>query len=148
MHACASRRSRHDVTNKQLRYAAALLQEAAGVSFDPVLIPEPANETVQNVHDMGLLTRHHPGLDINDDGHVGALKELVAAYDAGGGSLSPFIMSWHPLPGSYMPMIHANDLFCEIYDSLPDICWYFFRGTSCRGQQGLHPVGMLRTLGI
>ena len=78
-------RERKDASNKQLRQAAALLREAAGVRLDPSTVSPPANITdlLHQQAQASVLTRRVPGLEISDSGNVGALKELSVAYDMG-----------------------------------------------------------------
>ena len=78
-------RSREDASNKQLRQAAAMLREAAGVRLDLSSVSPPANVTdlLHQQAQSSVLTRKYPGLEISDVGNMEALKELAIAYDLG-----------------------------------------------------------------
>lgn len=80
-------RSRDDASTKQLRRAADLLKSAAGVSLGVSL---PVEQTALNNTDAegieakdDILSRHFAGLEIAENGHVGALKELAVCYELG-----------------------------------------------------------------
>lgn len=80
-------RSRNDATAKQLRQAADLLKSAAGVNFGTAVPLELASTNTTEAegeagHD-NIMTRHYPGLEIAENGHVEALKELAACYELG-----------------------------------------------------------------
>ncbi|KAK9906721.1 hypothetical protein WJX75_006842 [Coccomyxa subellipsoidea] len=84
-------RSRDDASTKQLRRAADLLKSAAGVSLGVSL---PVEQTALNNTDAegietkdDILSRHFAGLEIAENGHVGALKELAVCYELGDGVL-------------------------------------------------------------
>ncbi|CAL8462358.1 g1891 [Coccomyxa elongata] len=84
-------RSKDDASAKQLRQAADLLKSAAGVSLGMSI---PVEETAVNAtgaeasgSEDNLMSRHYHGLEIMDNGHIGALKELVACYELGEGVL-------------------------------------------------------------
>ena len=78
-------RSREDASNKQLRQAAAMLREAAGVRLDLSSVSPPANVTdlLHQQAQSSVLSRKYPGLEISDVGNMEALKELAIAYDLG-----------------------------------------------------------------
>ncbi|EIE24098.1 HCP-like protein [Coccomyxa subellipsoidea C-169] len=84
-------RSKKDASAKQLRQAADLLKSAAGVSLGVSMAVE---ETALNATDAegsgahdDVLSSHFSGLEIADNGHVGAIKELAVCYELGEGVL-------------------------------------------------------------
>lgn len=96
------RRSKDDASAKQLRQAADLLKSAAGVSLGMSI---PVEETAVNAtraeangSEDDFMSRHYHGLEIMDNGHIGALKELVACYELG-------------MPKSSKLEVAANTLF-------------------------------------
>ena len=90
-------RSRDDASNKQLRQAAALLKQAAGISLTPALELPSSNATAaldggDGTHgeaaaadgkEEDVLAKAYPGLDIAESAHVGALRELAVCYELG-----------------------------------------------------------------
>ena len=88
-------RSKNDISAKQLRQAADLLKSAAGVSLG---VSIPVEQTALNNTDAegseaqdDVLSRHFSGLEIAENGHVGALKELAVCYELGTSSISDFL---------------------------------------------------------
>lgn len=80
-------RSKDDASAKQLRQAADLLKSAAAVSLGMSIPVEEAALNATGAEANGseddLMTRHYSGLEIMENGHLGALKELVACYELG-----------------------------------------------------------------
>lgn len=78
-------RAREDASYKQLRQAAAMLREAAGVRLDLSSVSPPANVTdlLHQQAQSSVLTRRYPGLEVSHVGSTEALKELAVAYDLG-----------------------------------------------------------------
>jgi hypothetical protein len=117
-HACSWRcacRAREDASNKQLRQAAALLKQAAGMSLAPSLEVLGVNATDAGAGEEAdgssgeghaaaaaaveedVLGRPYPGLDIAEGAHLGALKELAVCYELGAEFLHS-CASAHALP--------------------------------------------------